>query len=74
MTRRCAVDIDGAMLFPIGFAVTAEHIRHFQLRAIHGPGAQKCCGVGGVGSAETGCGSRSSGLDVEHTLVVAIRR
>jgi hypothetical protein len=31
-----------AMLFPIGFAVTAEHIRHFQLRAIHGPAAQKC--------------------------------
>jgi hypothetical protein len=31
-----------AVLVPIGFAVTAEHIRHFQLRAIHGPAAQKC--------------------------------
>jgi len=31
-----------AMLFPIGFAVAAEDIRHFQLRTIHGPGAQKC--------------------------------
>ncbi len=31
-----------AMLFPIGFAVAAEDIRYFQLRTIHGPGAQKC--------------------------------
>jgi hypothetical protein len=31
-----------AMLLSIGFAVTAEDIRHFQLRAIHGPAAQKC--------------------------------
>ena len=31
-----------AMLLSIGFAVAAEDIRHFQLRAIHGPGAQKC--------------------------------
>jgi hypothetical protein len=30
------------MLFPIGFAVAAEDIRHFQLRTIHGRGAQKC--------------------------------
>jgi hypothetical protein len=30
-----------AMLFPIGFAVTAEYIRHFPLRAIHGGVAQK---------------------------------
>jgi hypothetical protein len=30
-----------AVLSPIGFAVTAEDIRHFQLGAIHGPGAQK---------------------------------
>jgi hypothetical protein len=26
-----------AMLFSVGFAVTAEHIRYFELRAIHGP-------------------------------------
>jgi hypothetical protein len=31
-----------AMLLPIGFAVEAEDIRYFQLRTIHGPGAQKC--------------------------------
>ena len=30
-----------AMLLSIGFAVAAEDIRHFQLRAIHGPAAQK---------------------------------
>jgi hypothetical protein len=30
-----------AVLSPIGFAVTAEDIRHFQLGAIHGPDAQK---------------------------------
>ena len=29
------------VLLPIGFAVAAEPVRHFQLRAIHGPGAQK---------------------------------
>jgi hypothetical protein len=28
-----------AMLFSIRFAITAENIRHFQLRAIHGAGA-----------------------------------
>jgi len=31
-----------AMLLSIGFPVAAEHIRHFQLRAIHEPVAQKC--------------------------------
>jgi hypothetical protein len=31
-----------AMLFTIGYAVAAEHIRHFQLRAIHLPATQKC--------------------------------
>jgi hypothetical protein len=31
-----------AMLFAVRFAIAAEHIRHFQLRAIHEPGAQKC--------------------------------
>ena len=30
-----------AMLLAIGFAVAAEDIRHFQLRALHRPGAQK---------------------------------
>ena len=31
-----------AMLLSIGFAVLAEHIRHFQFGALHGAGAQKC--------------------------------
>ena len=30
-----------AMLLSIGFSVAAEHVRHFQLRTVHGPGAQK---------------------------------
>jgi hypothetical protein len=42
------------MLLSISFSVTAEHIRHFQLRTIHGPGAQKCTGVAGVVSTATG--------------------
>jgi len=36
MTRRCAVDNDATMLLTIGFAIAAEDVRHFQLRAIHG--------------------------------------
>ena len=63
-----------AMLLTIGGAVAAEDIRHFELRAIHGPAAQKYWGAAGFGSAATGRGSRSRGLVVEHTLVVAIRR
>ena len=31
-----------AMLLSIGFSVAAEHVRHFQLRTLHGPAAQKC--------------------------------
>ena len=31
-----------AMLLPMRFAILAEHIRHFQCGALHGPGAQKC--------------------------------
>jgi fructose-1,6-bisphosphatase/inositol monophosphatase family enzyme len=31
-----------AMLLSISFSVAAEHVRHFQLRAIHGPSTQKC--------------------------------
>ena len=63
-----------AMFVSVDFAVTAEDIRHFQLRAIHGPGAQKYWGVAGLESAQTGRGSSSSGLEVEQTLLVAIRR
>jgi len=37
-------------------------------------GAQKCSGTGVFGVIATGRGNRSSGLDVEQTLLVAIRR
>jgi hypothetical protein len=63
-----------AMLLTISCAVAAEYIRDFQLRAIHEPAAQKYWGGVGLGATGTGRGSRSSGLDVEHTLLVAIRR
>jgi len=63
-----------AMPLAIGGTVAAEHIRHFELRAIHRLAAQKCWGAAGFGSAATGRGSRSRGLVVEHTLVVAIRK
>jgi hypothetical protein len=29
------------MVFTIGFAVTAQYVRHFRFRTIHRPGAQK---------------------------------
>ena len=63
-----------AMLLSISFSVAAKYIRHFELRAIHGPAAQKYWGAAGAGSTGTGRGSRSKGLEVEHTLLVAIRR
>src|ERR1041384_1239840 len=84
--RRCAAHLDGghhapllsghrrAMLIAIGLAVAAEYIRHFQPGTVHRLAAQKCCGGAGGGSTGTGRGSRSSGLEVEHTLLVAIRR
>ena len=62
------------MLLAIGCAVAAENIRHFQLRPVHETAAQKYCGLTGSGGTGTGLGNRSSGLDVEHTLLVAIRR
>ena len=57
-------------------AVAAEYIRYFQPRAIHffPPSLYKCRARIGFGSASNVCGSRSSGLLVEHTLVVAMRR
>ena len=61
------------MSLTIGFAVAAEHIRHFQPKAGHLCESQKCFGGVGFGS-EIGRGRRSSGLEVEQTLLVAIRR
>jgi hypothetical protein len=63
-----------AVLFAIGCAIAAEHVRYFQLRTIHEPAVQKCWDGAGLGSKGTGRGSRSRGLDAEHTLLVAIRR
>ena len=63
-----------AVLLTIVVAVAAEYIRHFELWAIHRSAAQKYWGAAGFVSVATGRGSRSRGLVVEHTLVVAIRR
>src|ERR1022692_4097259 len=63
-----------AMLLSISFSVAAEHVRHFQLRTFHGLNAQKWPEGVRWGATETGCGRRSSGLEVEQTLLVAIRR
>jgi hypothetical protein len=62
-----------AMMLTIGLTVAAEHIRHFQPEAGHLCESQKCFGGVGFGS-EIGRGSRSSGLEAEQTLLVAIRR
>jgi hypothetical protein len=62
------------VLLTIGFAVAAKDVRHFQLRALHGPGDQKGWGCVDFTSIETGRGSKSRGLEVEHTLLVARRR
>jgi len=64
----------GAMRVPIEFTIAAEHIRHFQCGALHGPAPQKTCGAAGWGLTATGCGSKSRGLVAEHTLLVATRR
>src|ERR1022692_2042589 len=63
-----------AMLLSISFSVAAEHVRHFQLRTFHGLNAQKWPEGVRWGATETGCGRRSSGLEVEQTLLVAMRR
>ena len=61
----------GAKLRERSFAVAAENIRQFRLLPIH-PG--RCSDeLGGRNAlASTGCGSKSSGLVAEHTLVMAI--
>ena len=64
----------GAMLLTIGFTVAAEDVRHFPPGTVHQPGAQRWWGAAGPAGAGAGEGSRSSGLVVEHTLLVAIRR
>ena len=63
-----------SMLFPIGFAVATQHVGDFQLGTIHESSPQKHWGVAGLVSVGKGCGNKSSGLAVEHTLLVAMRR
>ena len=64
----------GGMTLTKGFTVAAEYVRHFEPEPGHRFESQK--GFGGVasGSVGTGRGSRSSGLEVAQTLLVAIRR
>ena len=62
------------MAVTIIIAVAAEDIRHFQPGSGHWARLQKCSGGVGPGSTGTGCGSRSKGLEVAQTLVVAIRK
>ena len=64
----------GPRLVTIHVAVATEHVRHLQRWAIHGRRRQKYWGVVGVEAGGTGRGSKSSGLDVEQTFVVAMRR
>src|SRR5215469_15222107 len=63
-----------AMTLAEGLTVAAEYVRHFEPEPAHSVRAQK--GFGGVASCSgrTGRGSRSSGLEVAQTLLVAIRR
>jgi len=58
----------------IRVAVAAEHVRDRRRRAIHRLGAQRAVGVGGWDGGATGRGSKSRGLAVAHTCVVAIAR
>jgi hypothetical protein len=62
------------VLLTIGIAVAAEHIRHFRPRPAQGSTAQKGDGSARLASMGIGRGSRSSGLVVAQTLLVAIRR
>jgi hypothetical protein len=63
-----------AMTLAKGFTVAAEYVRHFEPKPAHSLRAQKGFGDVGSGSGGTGRGSRSSGLEVAQTLLVAIRR
>ena len=64
-----------AVLLTIICAVAAENIRYFQARAIHfPPSLYKYRASVGFSLALSVWGSRSSGLLVEHTLVLAMRR
>lgn len=54
---------------PVLLAAVAEDIRHLEWRA-HAC-VQKYAGAGAAGGMGSGCGSRSKGLVVAHTVLVA---
>ena len=62
------------MTLTIGFAVAADYIRQFRPPPGHRFEIQKCVGGAAGGSAGTGRGNRSRGLDVAQTLLVAMRK
>ena len=62
------------VLLTIGVAVATEHICHFRPRPTHWSAAQKGDGPVCLDSMGIGRGSRSNGLVVAQTLLVAIRR
>ena len=57
---------------PILRATAAKDVRHFERRS-HGF-AQKYSGAAGGDGMGPGCGSKSKGLVVAHTVLVAIRK
>ena len=61
------------MTLTIGFAVAAEHIRDFRPGAGHRPQLRSVLAVS-ASAPRNRCGSRSRGLDVAQTLLVAIRK
>ena len=76
ITRRCAVDEDPPCPLTIDVAVAAEHVRHFG-----SPTGYPFCPTAQAGDGSVclermgiGHGSRSNGLVVAQTLLVAIRR
>jgi hypothetical protein len=60
------------MGLPILRATAAKDVRHFERRS-HGC-AQKYSGAAGGDGMGSGCGSKSKGLVVAHTVLVAIRK
>ena len=65
----------GVGLCAIGRTIAAKDLRHAGHMAGHRFAAQiEGVGIGDGKTAATGRGNRSRGLEVEHTLVVAIHR
>ncbi|CAD6563447.1 hypothetical protein LMG24235_08694 [Paraburkholderia sabiae] len=60
------------MSVPVLRAAAAKDVRHLERRAHRC--AQKYSGAGGGDGMGSGCGTRSKGLVVAHTVLVAMRR